>query len=101
MGVTPVDYLYLLSCLQQINIDASFVLQGKESENISLVAVTDTDLCEPAAPRDCTTVALYIKAELEFISKPVYLLTLEVEVRNNDFSFTRKVTNSYIFKIVF
>ena len=74
--------------------DVSFVFQGKISENISLVAVDDPDLCRPANPKDCYTVALYIKAELEFIVKPFYSLLLEVEVRNKDLTFPGKVTNN-------
>jgi hypothetical protein len=62
--------------------------------NISLVVANDTDLCGTANPKNCFTVALYIKAELEFINKPVYSLVLEVEVRNNDLTFTGKVIDN-------
>jgi hypothetical protein len=55
------------------------------------------DFCKPAVPKDCFTVALYIKAELEFINKPVYSLLLEVEVRNNDLTFTVKVIYNQLF----
>jgi hypothetical protein len=40
-------------------------------------------------------VAIYIKAELEFINRPVHSLVLVVVVRNNDLHFTRKVINNY------
>ena len=69
----------------------------KISENISLINVSDTGLCRPADPTDCFTVALYIKAELQYIIKPVYSLVLEVEVRNNDLIFTGKVINNQLF----
>jgi hypothetical protein len=72
-------------------------LQENLSENISLVVVNDPDLCRPANPKNCFTVALYIEAELEFIIKPVYSLLLEVEVRNNDLTFTGKLTNNLLF----
>jgi len=88
--------IYLLNGLQQINIDGSFVLQGKELENITLV-VANTSKCDPPTAIDCITVAINVKAELEFVTKPVYLLSLEVEVRNIYLSYTRKVTNSYYF----
>jgi hypothetical protein len=71
--------------------DGYFIFQGKVSENISLV-VADKDLCE--TPQDCRTVAVNIKKEIEFIDKPVHSLLLEVEVRNNDYSYTRKVMNT-------
>jgi len=55
------------------------VLEGGEiSENISLVVVSDPELCRPAVPKDCFTVAIYIKAELEFINRPVHSLVLVV-----------------------
>jgi hypothetical protein len=78
--------------------DVSFVLQGKISENFSLVVVNDDDdLCKSTDPKDCLTVALYIETVLEFIIKPVYSLLLEVEVRNNVFTFTGKVINNLLF----
>jgi len=49
-----------------------------DEENISLVE-NDTDGCQPANPRDCITLVLFIKVQLEFINKPFYSLLLEVE----------------------
>jgi hypothetical protein len=58
--------------------------------------------CEPADRRDCLTVAIYIKAELEFIIKPVYALLLEVKVRNDGLNFTGKVINKQsVFHILY
>jgi hypothetical protein len=74
-----------------------FVFQGGVSESFSLVTVNDPDKCEPANPKNCFTVALYINAELEFINKPVYSLTLQVKVRNNILTFTVYVINNKVF----
>jgi hypothetical protein len=73
--------------------DGYFIFQGRESENISLV-VADTELCDIVTPQDCRTVAVNITNKIEFIDKPVHSLLLEVEVRNNDYSYTRKVMNT-------
>ena len=73
--------------------DGHFIFQGEVSENISLV-LADTELCGIVTPQDCLTVAVTIKKEIEFIDKPVHSLLLEVEVRNNDYSYTRKVMNT-------
>ena len=67
------------------------------SQNISLIEVNDRDYCEPANPKDCLTVALYVKVQLEFINRPVHSLVLEVEVRSNDLNFVRKVKKTLIF----
>jgi hypothetical protein len=62
------------------------MFQKEESENISLIPTTKKELCKPATPTDCVTLALNIISQIEFIDKPVHSLVLEVEVRNIDYT---------------
>lgn len=62
------------------------MFQEKDSENISLIPTAKKELCKPATPKDCVTLALNIIKQIEFIDKPVHSLVLEVKVRNIDYT---------------
>lgn len=80
--------------LKWININGYFLFQGKESENISLADV-DAELCPAADAESCITVALNIIREIEFIDQPVHSLLLTVQVRNNNYTYARKLMKSH------